>query len=738
MSIPTRPPIPPPRNKIGKIVAERWRLETRIGSGAKGLVYKATDLRDHSLIALKEISTKKFSPRQKTEAIGEAEILHKLDQPNIIKVYEWLEWEGSLYISFELMSEGSLGKTLRQHGALPEEVAGRYIYQILSALEYLHSQQLIHRDIKGDNILISADGRAVLADFGLAVKVDNSDGCTDDLEDAEPVGTPYWLAPEVILMMAQTTASDIWSIGCTIIELLTGSPPYAVLPPMAAIFRMVQDERPPLPEGLSPHMESFLLKCLTKEVSSRPSATQLLEHSYLEPHRTAACMAPEEMYDRVRLYNRRPTVHSMLDFRRSTVVFEGKGEGLKSLKRVESPIEIPEVTSDAASDVNERSPRIERINLMNSGDKNNEIARFSGGSSPRRSSVVTEGSGLMDKYNTILQRIYNKQMQQNLLLRLSKLYHNHLREERENCEKQLKLLEEGISKDLAMKESITKALKKHKMNIYDVGRIIHDVQGDTELISVKSGELIFILSMDGPLWQGENITGEVAGWIQPTNIELLNKSARRHTSSNSTSPTVKLRSGTGDEQDLKHDSERLRDKISSFLGLSSPDRKSFLGLSPEKKSSSFKRRNGNKSVVKDQVAPEKLKLYALIAGDGVSDATNLMRDYIRDGAFTVSVKHKLSERHVFLFSDCLIISKQKEKSSELRTVLRIPLGEECRLIMDIDTPDVFWVGHKDIDYTFMPMLGTASPFTPSQACRQWFTAIKEVSNDLLRKRFNGK
>lgn len=117
--------------------------------------------------------------------------------------------------------------------------------QVLHGLLYLHEQGVIHRDIKGANILTTKQGLVKLADFGVATR-------TTTLHESSVVGTPYWMAPEVIELSGATTASDIWSLGCTVIELLDGKPPYHKLQPMHALFRIVNDDHPPLPEGASP------------------------------------------------------------------------------------------------------------------------------------------------------------------------------------------------------------------------------------------------------------------------------------------------------------------------------------------------------------------------------------------------------------------------------------------------------------------------------------------------------
>ena len=135
--------------------------------------------------------------------------------------------------------------------------------QVLNGLLYLHEQGVIHRDIKGANILTTKQGLVKLADFGVATR-------TSTLHESSVVGTPYWMAPEVIELSGATTAADIWSLGCTVIELLDGKPPYHKLQPMHALFRIVNDDHPPLPEGASPVGNSTeSTSCLLKLYSDR-------------------------------------------------------------------------------------------------------------------------------------------------------------------------------------------------------------------------------------------------------------------------------------------------------------------------------------------------------------------------------------------------------------------------------------------------------------------------------------
>lgn len=146
---------------------------------------------------------------------------------------------------------GSLHSICKNFGKFPENLVALYMSQVLHGLLYLHEQGVIHRDIKGANILTTKEGLVKLADFGVATK-------QSGLDQSSVVGTPYWMAPEVIELSGATTSSDIWSLGCTVIELIEGKPPYHKLQPMQALFRIVNDEHPPIPGSASPVSASFL------------------------------------------------------------------------------------------------------------------------------------------------------------------------------------------------------------------------------------------------------------------------------------------------------------------------------------------------------------------------------------------------------------------------------------------------------------------------------------------------
>ena len=147
---------------------------------------------------------------------------------------------------------------------------------MLLGLDYLHSQGVIHRDIKGGNILTTKDGIVKLADFGVATNL------TESEKSNSVVGTPYWMAPEVIEISGQiTSACDIWSLGCTVIELLTTNPPYSNLNPCSAMIKIVQEPTPPLPDSITDDLRDFLSRCFEKDPFKRIDAKSLLKHVWL-------------------------------------------------------------------------------------------------------------------------------------------------------------------------------------------------------------------------------------------------------------------------------------------------------------------------------------------------------------------------------------------------------------------------------------------------------------------------
>ncbi|RKF78756.1 Cytokinesis protein sepH [Golovinomyces cichoracearum] len=253
-----------------------YHLGECLGKGAFGSVYKAFNWRTGEAVAVKQIRLGDLPKSELRMIEAEIDLLKNLNHDNIVKYLGFVKSSDRLNIILEYCENGSLHSICKSYGKFPENLVGVYMGQILLGLQYLHDQGVIHRDIKGANILTTKDGKVKLADFGVSTST-----LAGADKEAQVVGTPYWMAPEIIQLSGATTASDIWSLGCTVIELLEGKPPYYKLAPMPALFAIVNDDHPPLPEGVSPAARDFLIQCFQKDPNLRVSARKLLKHAWI-------------------------------------------------------------------------------------------------------------------------------------------------------------------------------------------------------------------------------------------------------------------------------------------------------------------------------------------------------------------------------------------------------------------------------------------------------------------------
>ncbi|CAA7027564.1 unnamed protein product [Microthlaspi erraticum] len=281
------PPLPPPPNAAVTIKPPiRWRRGQLIGRGAFGTVYMGMNLDSGELFAVKQVLIgSNCASKEKTQAHiqeleEEVKLLKNHSHPNIVRYLGTVREDETLNILLEFVPGGSLSSVLEQFGPLPEAVVGKFTKQLLLGLEYLHNHAIMHRDIKGANILVDNEGCIKLADFGASKQVAE----LATISGAKSMkGTPYWMAPEVILQTGHSFSADIWSVGCTVIEMVTGKAPWSEqYKEIAAIFHIgTTKSHPPIPENLSSDAEDFLLKCLQKEPNMRPTASELLKHPFV-------------------------------------------------------------------------------------------------------------------------------------------------------------------------------------------------------------------------------------------------------------------------------------------------------------------------------------------------------------------------------------------------------------------------------------------------------------------------
>ena len=267
-------------------------------------MYRAFHTQNGIIVAIKRISIYEIPEEQLKPIHMEIDLLKKLSHPNIVKyigkVYlDCINSNKHLNIVLEYVESGSLSAIAKRFKGFSESLISIYIKQVLQGLVYLHEQGIVHRDIKGANILTTKEGIVKLTDFGVATKL------TESTKRMSIVGTPYWMAPEIAYPSGSVTpACDVWSLGCTVLELFTGSPPYYELEPMQALFRIVQDDCPPIPDSVSGSLNSFLLKCFQKEPLIRVTAKELLEHSWINKIPTPQIeeSMPEEISNSIRYH----------------------------------------------------------------------------------------------------------------------------------------------------------------------------------------------------------------------------------------------------------------------------------------------------------------------------------------------------------------------------------------------------------------------------------------------------
>ncbi|KAK3419872.1 hypothetical protein EUGRSUZ_G00627 [Eucalyptus grandis] len=255
----------------------QWEKGQFLGSGSFGSVYEAIS-DEGFFFAVKEVSLLDQGSQGKQSLLQlelEISLLSQFKHENIVRYLGTDKDDEKLYIFLELMTKGSLA-SLYQVYHLKDSQVSSYTRQILNGLKYLHDRHVLHRDIKCANILVDASGSLKLADFGLAKAI--------KINDAKSLkGSAFWMAPEVVNLKYTSygLAADIWSIGCTVLEMLTGQPPYSPLEAIQALFRIGRGKPPPVPDSLSRDARDLILRCLQVNPNNRPSAAQLLDHPFV-------------------------------------------------------------------------------------------------------------------------------------------------------------------------------------------------------------------------------------------------------------------------------------------------------------------------------------------------------------------------------------------------------------------------------------------------------------------------
>jgi len=261
-----------------------YAMHERVGVGSFGTVYRATAMCGGQ-VAIKVIDVESEAELQEVRA--EIATLATVECAQLVRYLGSYVVQNQLWIVTEYLEGGSLCDIMTTLGcAFDEATIAGVAVSLVQALVYLHAQRKLHRDVKAKNILVSLQGEVKLADFGVATQLTDTTTKRQSL-----VGTPYWMAPEVITQARYADKADVWSTGITLIELATRSPPHASLHPMKVLFVVPKDDAPRLTGPFSPAFKAFVQRCLHKDSSMRPSAKELESDPFLTAADASAAQA---------------------------------------------------------------------------------------------------------------------------------------------------------------------------------------------------------------------------------------------------------------------------------------------------------------------------------------------------------------------------------------------------------------------------------------------------------------
>jgi len=248
----------------------------KVGQGASGSVYVAKIKKTKEIVAIKRMDLN--NQPKKDLIINEILVMRESKHPNIVNFIESYLVRDELWVVMDYMDGGSLTDVIDSNKIQEPQIAG-IMYESAKGLHHLHQKNIIHRDIKSDNILMGMNGEVKLTDFGFCARITDDRGKRSTM-----VGTPYWMAPEVVKQKDYGPKVDVWSLGIMAIEMIEGEPPYLDEEPLKALYLIATNGTPKLkhPESISTDFKDFLGRCLEVDVEKRATMNELMQHRWFK------------------------------------------------------------------------------------------------------------------------------------------------------------------------------------------------------------------------------------------------------------------------------------------------------------------------------------------------------------------------------------------------------------------------------------------------------------------------
>jgi len=282
-------------DQLNVSLADRYRIERELGQGGMAMVYLAHDVRHDRKVALKVLRSELAAVIGGERFLAEIKTTANLQHPHILPLHDSGEAGGLVFYVMPYVEGESLRDRLTRETQLPVDEAVRLTCEVASALDYAHRKGIVHRDIKPENILLH-DGRAVVADFGIALAVSRSDGGTRMTETGMSLGTPHYMSPEQAMGEREVTAkSDVYALGCVLYEMLTGEPPFTGPTAQAIVARVMTEEPRSLTiqrRTIPPHVEAAVHKALAKLPADRFSGAAQFADALTNPASAPTVGAP--------------------------------------------------------------------------------------------------------------------------------------------------------------------------------------------------------------------------------------------------------------------------------------------------------------------------------------------------------------------------------------------------------------------------------------------------------------